>query len=219
MAGLCLAKKFTVAGSEPEEVVSDENTRLMWTRSIAENLKNKLDAVKFCKDLKYSGFSDWRLPDVRELMTTVDFGTDSSPVIDAFYFPDTPDKNFWTSTVNALENTYSWHVDFKYGETGFINEEGYHFVRCVRGPKLPANNFVEFKLYGDEVVSDKSTNLLWSTKIIKDKNWKEALITCKNMEYGNLSDWRLPNINELYTLADLSTFDPASKFPAVTSNG
>lgn len=63
-----------------------------------------------------------------------------------------------------------------------------------------------------EVVLDASTNLLWQdnndSKTLT-KTWNEAITYCEGLELGGYSDWRLPNLNELYSLLDSSKYNPA----------
>ena len=63
-----------------------------------------------------------------------------------------------------------------------------------------------------EVVIDNATNLIWQdnsdAKTIK-KNWKEAINYCENLTLGGYSDWYLPNINQLYSIADKTKYKPA----------
>jgi len=63
-----------------------------------------------------------------------------------------------------------------------------------------------------QVVHDTSHCLIWQddnrTKVIK-KNWKDAIEFCENLELGGYDDWRLPNINEIFTISDKSKIDPA----------
>ena len=39
--------------------------------------------------------------------------------------------------------------------------------------------------------------------------WEEALAYCANLNYAGYQDWRLPNVNELASIVDLSKFSPA----------
>jgi len=65
-----------------------------------------------------------------------------------------------------------------------------------------------------EVVLDTTTNLIWqdNNKTIGDANkktWSDAINYCESLEHGGSSEWRLPNFNELYMLADRSIYKPA----------
>ena len=53
--------------------ISDNATGLMWTK----NDKGKMNwgqALKWAEDLEYAGYSDWRLPNAKELHSLVDYG-------------------------------------------------------------------------------------------------------------------------------------------------
>ena len=41
------------------------------------------------------------------------------------------------------------------------------------------------------------------------KTWTEAIDYCEALTLGGESDWRLPNVNELYSLADKTKANPA----------
>jgi hypothetical protein len=72
-----------------------------------------------------------------------------------------------------------------------------------------------------EVVLDTSTNLMWQDDVTPAQmNWTDALSYCENSNLGGFSDWRLPNFNELYMIADRTTFSPAisSVFTNVVSD-
>jgi len=59
------------------------------------------------------------------------------------------------------------------------------------------------------VVTDNSSGLMWQDDAVgTTMNWATALITCEALTLGGYSDWRLPNYNELYNLADRSRFNP-----------
>ena len=67
----------------------------------------------------------------------------------------------------------------------------------------------------DGVVTDAQTNLQWqddysdNSDTIKSANWANAIEYCEDLDLGDKDDWRLPNFNELYYLADRSIYDPA----------
>lgn len=60
------------------------------------------------------------------------------------------------------------------------------------------------------VVTDNVSGLMWQDDAIgSTMNWVTALTTCENLTLGGYTDWRLPNYNELYYLADRSKTNPA----------
>ncbi len=71
------------------------------------------------------------------------------------------------------------------------------------------------------VVVDTSTNLMWQDDVPSvQKTWIEAINYCENLTLASYDDWRLPNFNELYMLADRSRSNPAisSVFQNVVSS-
>ncbi|GGD36134.1 hypothetical protein GCM10012288_07650 [Malaciobacter pacificus] len=63
-----------------------------------------------------------------------------------------------------------------------------------------------------EVVIDDVSNLTWQDdfEVKTDKIiWSEAVDYCENLTLGGYSNWRLPNINELKSIVDLSKYNPS----------
>lgn len=80
------------------------------------------------------GFTDWRLPTVKELESIVDFSS-ANPVarVDKDYFPNTSAENTWTSTKVANYPSYIWTIYFAEGNTNFKTTNNKYAVRLVRG--------------------------------------------------------------------------------------
>ena len=59
---------------------------------------------------------------------------------------------------------------------------------------------------GDGSVTDNVTGLVW-TQDLSDASmpWSDAAGYCESLTVGSLTDWRLPNIKELWSLRDFST--------------
>ena len=79
--------------------VTDNLTGLMW-KKCSEGQNNDStcsgtaliytweDALTQCENLSFAGYTDWRLPNKRELFSIVHFGT-YAPAINTTYFPNT----------------------------------------------------------------------------------------------------------------------------------
>ena len=220
--GYCLQKSLDAT----TDLVTDNITGLVWQR----NLPSKYDgctgnsgatclhdqALSYCENLEYAGYSDWRLPSPEEFATIIDYGKEPAIDSDKLPLPKTSNKTFWTRTElvsSNLSNPKFWYVNFSNGETT-DDEDKAKYVRCVRGSQLEKPHF---KIV-NEIVEDTVNNLIWT----KDENsvlssWESALDHCQNLEYGGYDDWRLPSINELASLIDYSQKDPASLFPGISS--
>ena len=118
---------------------TDSVNHLMWEQHANENealaTRDWNAAIQYCQDLVLGGYSDWRLPDVTELTTIVDYSR-SSHAIDSrvFYNSSTWSYYYWTSTPLAAPYPYLriWEIDFV---NGAIGGSPFHFLnltRCVR---------------------------------------------------------------------------------------
>jgi len=144
--------------------ITDENTGLMWEKKSADgsihdhrNAYNWFQAfdvhVARLNSMNFAGHDDWRLPNVRELESIVNYGNVNPAVSPAFNTnctpgcvvltcsctavggPD-PERGFlyWSSTTDARDPFGAWGVNF---ESGFVIEEAKdlpnnQFVRAVR---------------------------------------------------------------------------------------
>lgn len=130
--------------------ISDFSTGLMWTQDDNGEGVDWENALQYAEDSEYGGYSDWRLPNVKELQSIVDYGyspsaTDESkvgPAIDPL-FSCTPIINeagnddygyFWTSTsanfTSGEPYYYAWYVAFGMAVDG--NGDDYHGAGGVR---------------------------------------------------------------------------------------
>ena len=91
------------------------------------------------------------------------------------------------------------------------------FVLCVRGNAGYGQN--DFHDNGDGTVTDRATGLMWSRADSgMGLNWPDALAWAqkRNAEkYLGRTDWRLPNIKELQSIADYTRSPDTSQSPAI----
>ncbi|NLS11948.1 DUF1566 domain-containing protein [Vibrio sp. SM6] len=78
--------------------VTENVTQRMWQKHIDFQQRPWEEAMQYCENLNLGGHQDWRLPNVKEAVSIVNYNK-TSPAIDEQYFPDTPSKSFfWTSS-------------------------------------------------------------------------------------------------------------------------
>jgi lysozyme family protein len=225
--------------------VSDLNTGLMWQKT--PDLKNKstfVQAATGAKRLALAGYTDWRLPTIKELYSLIDFRgysahtvEQSKPYIDTNYFAFVwgreskgerlIDAQYWSSTEYLGKtmggNPTVFGVNFADGRIkGYpkVSPRGEmtQFVRYVRGnPKYGVNVFTDT---GDGTVTDHATGLIWQKADSgKGMNWEAALAYASGLKLAGHDDWRLPNAKELQSLVDYGrapdATDHAKQAPAL----
>lgn len=120
--------------SNGDSTVTDQRTGLIWQQQTAPETKNWQGALDYCNSLTLGEHSDWRLPNIKELISLVDPNY-TSPAINSVLFPGTVSSYYWSSTTLAGLANGGWVVRFDYG----TSEYGSHYksypayVRCVRG--------------------------------------------------------------------------------------
>ncbi len=85
-----------------DSTVTDQATGLMWQQVDDGNTYNWQDALAYATNSKLAGYTDWRLPNTKELQSIVDYDKTTFPAIDEDYFSCTNDDSwFWSSTTQG----------------------------------------------------------------------------------------------------------------------
>lgn len=106
--------------------ISDEATGLMWQQEAPEAKMTWEQAVSYCENLNLGGYTDWRLPTLKELKSI-------NPVNDMECFPNASSSFYWSSTTFARNTSYAWGVYFYYGYDYDHYKYSSYYVRAVRG--------------------------------------------------------------------------------------
>jgi hypothetical protein len=99
--------------------VMDNLTGLIWARGPGTGGSGTMswsEAISYCENLSYGGRTDWRMPNVLELQSLIDFGqeTYALPIGHMFKF----NGNFyWSSSIYAFTRDKAWAVNIVTGES------------------------------------------------------------------------------------------------------
>lgn len=141
MAGCPTEGRFEINGP----VVVDNCTGLTWQRTPPSSQRTWVEALVFASDLELGSFDDWRLPNVNELLSLVDYGRTGPALDPVFDVPSDDDvsapnaHDFWTSTsANSSPVSVAWVVHFTIGDHSVLEKPLERSVRAVRGGFLPS---------------------------------------------------------------------------------
>jgi len=127
--GLGIENKFE---HQPgDSVVYDAETGLTWQRSGSSKLMLFKQAQAYIEQKKrenYGGFSDWRLPTLKEAMSLMSPRKDGVSIDPLF---DKTQRYIWTSDKESA--SIAWYVDFNNGNCNVTHViDNYIYVRAVR---------------------------------------------------------------------------------------
>jgi len=99
--------------------ITDRATGLMWMKADSGTAMNWQEALRHAEDLEYASHDDWRLPNVKELQTIVDYSrapdarnpSVRGAAIDPIFQVTEMESWFWTSTTH-IENQFGYYVCF-----------------------------------------------------------------------------------------------------------
>jgi hypothetical protein len=114
--------------------VCDNATGLMWQQDSRQGIAWD-EGLSYCQGLRLAGHDDWRMPDINELLSIIDYSR-SSPSVDGAF--SAVSWHHWSSTTYPADPTKAYHVCFLrgraevYGKTD--DSAAVSRVRAVRGP-------------------------------------------------------------------------------------
>ncbi len=207
-----------------DKVVNDLVTGLMWQQTTdtdgdgdidAGDKKSLSDSKTYCENLTLAGYTDWRLPNIKELYSLIDFrGTDCSgyegsdtsaltPYIDNSFF----DYNWGDTAANErlIDSQYASdteYVDTTANEGGTLfgvnfadgRIKGYELVLhgtdktffCQCVRSNTSYGVNNFTDNGDSTITDNATGLMWSQNDSgSGLNWEDALAWVSSQNASN----------------------------------
>lgn len=236
-ANLCQAGNFLADNGDG--TITDMATGLTWMRcslpqtwdghtcvgmanTYSWNQANSLPATSH-----FANKADWRLPNVRELLTLQDWSSSSS--MDAVLYQSVEEhRNYWTSTPGVGAGDGPWDANFStfQGADPYNQAGDFSSVRLVRGGADASALLridrpdADYTDNGNGTVTHAASGLIWQ-KCLAGQTWngnacEGAASLLSWAEASNVTstlagkrDWRLPTVEELLTLVDYTRTAPA----------
>lgn len=128
VTGLEWEKLCVVTVNPACPVINDADIAYTWAEAFQK--------IADLNNANFAGHNDWRLPNINELRSLVNFGT-NDPAIDLAFNNDTDSSTqsllYWSSTTNKNNQSTKWAVNFLAGNVTAFGKGGSNYVRAVRG--------------------------------------------------------------------------------------
>lgn len=92
--------------------VLDRLTDLIWTKN-AQQIKGTMKwnyALAACNDLDFAGYTDWRLPNAKELLSLIDYEQHEPALSTGHPFDNVQCIFYWTSTTYNSIPSHAWGI-------------------------------------------------------------------------------------------------------------
>lgn len=111
--------------------ITDNLTNLVWQKIPSTTAQTWEQAIAMAENLSLAGFTDWHLPNIKELQSLNDEGV-IAPSISSPYFQNLGVKKYWSSTTLPNQTTKVWYWDTQFGITTYDTKTNTNYVICVR---------------------------------------------------------------------------------------
>ncbi len=232
--------RFDIKG----ECVTDRLTGLVWHRNanLAEFPLMWQEGLNFVTQMNRNqalGYSDWRLPDRRELRSLISHQTRRPALPQDYPFINVFNGWYWSSTTAAINPAYAWYVSMDGGRMFYGGKDQSFMVWPVRGQANGSLSITGqsqcYSVTGDVIPcagsgqdAEFAGGCPWPSPRFQVSHG-EVIDRLTNLCWSQIADlsgplnwqqamvavaqqeqgWRLPNINELESLVDCSTHSPA----------
>jgi hypothetical protein len=158
--------RFIVNG---DGCVTDASTGLMWQQATAAETYTWEEALFYCENLTLAGYSDWRLPTIKELNSIVH--VDYVPAMgsmEIISFPDTGTTYHWSSSTSVHSSGGALGIDFLEGYHNALNKSYNYCVHAVRGGQIGSlqNLTISAPKQADRWMIGEQRAITWNTLAI-----------------------------------------------------
>ena len=112
--------------------IADQQTGLIWQQVRSATAMTWEEALRYSKGSALAGWSDWRVPNIRELQSLNDV-TRCQPSVDSASFTAMIVGNYWSSTTQQNAPERAWHLNTEYGIVSYSDKTAKQYLLLVRG--------------------------------------------------------------------------------------
>ena len=143
------------------ENVIDNLTGITWQNTFLN--ANWEYAINYCEELVLNSYSDWRLPNVNELVSIIDLNKNDPALSSKFSYLY---NGFWSSTTDVWNQNLVHTVDLSIGYITTPPKTSIHNFMCIRGGN---NTQVSFRIPKKQIIStgEKHTCTVFDNQSIK----------------------------------------------------
>ncbi|NEX18578.1 MAG: hypothetical protein C1943_18770 [Halochromatium sp.] len=179
--------------------ITEANNGLMWARCSAGQSgpdcsdsaaikMNWQQALNYAEDMVLAGYNDWRVPNIKELQSLVNYDANYLG-IDESFFPSTPAAKFWSSSSSVFYRSLALQIPFYLSTHSSLDEDktnelGVRLVRDV----LPLT--ITITGDGNGMVSSEPVGINCGSDCSEDySSGTEVLLTATPAIGSELSSW------------------------------
>ena len=180
-----------------ENIVRDLLTDLTWTQNANPNefplsWDEAFKQIKAWNNEAFHGYTDWRLPNRRELRSLMSYQAQKPSLPKKHPFSNIFLNWYWTSTSAAINPAYAWYIHLEGARMFYGKKDQYCLVWPVRGKGnglLPQSGQKKcYDKYGYEMTCQNSSQ---DGEYRLGKNWPEPRFKAN----GNIAKDRLTGLN------------------------
>jgi hypothetical protein len=127
------ASRFTILSAFGDAAVRDDETGLVWEKTLETTEVSWTDARAACADKDVGGRKGWRLPSISELASLLDPSIRTGPSLPLGHpFTNIQDV-YWSATSLTDNSKNAWLVFFDTGKVLYAFKTITFHIWCVRG--------------------------------------------------------------------------------------